>query len=163
MFKNIVNYVLRFLDRNGLVKRKYITVHDSDTLYTTRIIVEDVFMAVTPYPKTLSFKEYGLFQYQIGLFNNIGFGTHVDMLDEILLKFNSRSPYTSVLEVMLKYIKLEHLSDVLTLKARAERFDAAVNDLGYPYFEKPAFTTYPGGLAYFDKWFLDRSPCVLHR
>lgn len=163
MFKNIINYVLRFLDRNGLIKRKYVTVHDSATRDTARIIVEDILMAVTHRPKTVSFKEYGLFQYQIGLFNNIGFGTHVDMLDEILLKFDSRSPYSSVLEVMLKYVKLEHVSDVVSLKARAERFDAAVNDLGYPYFEKPAFTTYPGGLAYFDKWFLDRSPCAFHQ
>lgn len=163
MFKNIINYVLRFLDRNGLIKRKYVTVHNGGTIDTARNIVEDIFMAVTHRPKTLSFKECRLTQHQIELFNNAGFGTHVDMLDEILLKFDSRSPYTSVLEVMLKYVKLEHASDVVSLKARAKRFDDAVNDLGYPYFEKPAFATYPGGLAYFDKWFIDRSPCTFHQ
>lgn len=163
MFKNIVNYILRFLDRNGLIKRKYVTVHDDATPDVARIVVEDILMALSHRPKTLSFREYRLIQYQIGLFNNVGFGTHVDMLDEILLKFDSRNPYTSVLEVMVKYTKLEHVSDKMSLKERAKRFDEAVNDLGYPYFEKPAFATYPGGFAFFDKWFLDRSPCVYHQ
>lgn len=160
MFKNIVNYVLRFLDRNGLAKRNYVTEYDDCTRNIVQTIAEDVYMAICDHPKDLSFRVYSLYHHQIKTFERVGFGTHVDLIDEILLKYDKQKPYTSVLEVMLDYIKLEKSQDVVNLKSRAKRFDEAVNDLGYPYFNFPAFTAYPGGLAYFNEWFLDRRPFI---